>query len=493
MKKRIFALILAGLMTASMVSCVVEGSNSDTGDTESNQHLESTADKPTINPPAVTWQDVDKTVYATSDIKLRSEASSASATIASIPKEAEMHCTRTSAAYSYVEYNGQSGYVLNSYITDVDILGKNFTPVEGGEKVMYSNSNSTNVRLYPSKEDFSSIKGGYKLNDAVTVIATNGTWFKIKYLAKDGTFVNYYVHNSCLSADKVEDPNDDSKYESNFTDVAGTPVMYVSVTTVYFRKAPNQSAEAIMSLSKGNAVTVLKTGTVEGRVWNYVVVEIPPQKEGDGPTYQRGYISADCLSETTGAMTLDRLLELYPTFTKVDKTMYVLKESSINVRSTPTFPDDDANLLLTVTSGKTPDTIKPLKVVASGVYGENDAAWVIIEYTEGTGDNKTTAYGFVRANQYLTSNANGEATVTLDDLLIKYPEFKILETPVTATTKSIANCYATPDANSSVVKKLDAGVTVTLVAQQNDEYASWCVVKDADGNYYFVNITLLNK
>ena len=90
MKKRIVALLLAGLMTtAALTSCRVQGNNDNPEGTEPNQsNNQTTTTKPedTYNPPVDTWQDVDKYVYTVSDTKLYQEANATSTALDNIAK-----------------------------------------------------------------------------------------------------------------------------------------------------------------------------------------------------------------------------------------------------------------------------------------------------------------------------------------------------------------------------------------------------------------------
>lgn len=495
-KNRIVALLLAGLMVASMASCRVQKSNNPGGtepqETTPTQTTPSTPDTP-ITPPSA-WQNVDKTVYTISATKLRKDANGSGTALKDIPKETALHCTKQNNSWYYVEYDGAEGYIAKTSVTTENILATDFDEIAGGPQIMYSNSNNTNVRLYPSQASFSTVVGGYKLNDEVTVVSTNGTWFKVKYV-KNGVEMPYFVHATCLEDAPVEDPNDDSIYQDLFTAVDGTPVMYVSgVESVYFRKAPNTDSDGILTLKKGDSVTVLKTGTVEDKEWTYAVVEIPPKKEGDGITYEYGYISSNCLDYTNGEMTLENLLAIYTTFTQTDKTMYVLQEKTITIRSAPTFPEEGQdNSLSHPQSGIAPETIKMIKVLATGEV--DGVQWFIVEYTKKDGENDVIIRGFVggKALELLTSDPSGKATVTLEDLLLKYPgQFEVLETPATVTTKSVANCYGTPAVSNEPLKQLDAGASVTLVAKQKGDFVTWAVIQDGEGAYYFIQISLLN-
>ena len=503
MKKRIVALLLAGLMSATaLASCRVQNQNQH-GGTEPNQNPptnQTTPGENTNNPPAITWQEVDKNVYSISDVKLRQEASGTSTALASIAKETALHCTKQSTSWYYVEYGELKGYVSKASVTEINILGTDFVEITGGSKVMYANAQTINVRLYPTDADFSTAVGSFKLNDEVTVVATNGAWHRVQYV-KNGEQKTYYVSAACLNDEKVKDPDDTTAYEGLFTAVNGDTGVekYVKVDQggkVNFRKAPNTESTIIMSLSDGVKVTVLKTGTVNGMEWSYIVVKVESNKDGVPSEYKFGYISSDYLSNTTGDMTLDDLLAHYPTFTKVEGGMmyYVLKEATITIRREPVFPADGeaSNSLSNPQSGKTPDSIKAIKVVATGTVDET--RWFIVEFVKKDGDTETLIRGFVggKALEYLTTDANGNPTVTIEDLIAKYPQFTKLETPTNVTASKNANTYGTPDASGEVLGQITAGTTVKLVAQEAGAYATWYVVEDAEGKLLFVGKEFFN-
>ena len=494
MKRRIVALLLAGLMSAAaLTACRVQ--NKNPGGTEpENPPTTQTTPKPDdpYKPPVVTWQEVDKSVYTFNEVKLRAEATNTGAALASIPKETELHCTKQSTSWYYVEYEGQAGYVSKASVTEANILGTDLIPVDGGSKIMYVKTTTLNVRLYPSDNDnFSTKMGSYKLNDEVVVLATNGTWARVQF-SEDKT---YYVSYTYLSDTQVEDVNDDSKYAHLFTDVEGEPTMYVdNVSQVKVRKAPNTSSDEKLALEKGESVTVLKAGVVDGKEWKYVVVEVPPQKEGDGPSYVRGYISADCLSYTNGEMGLDELLALYPMFEKTEAvTMYIVVEKIITIRSNPIFPAEGEDNSLSHPQS-TAESIKAIKILAIGEV--DGTTWRIVEHVKKDGENENVIIGFVAngAMAFLTSDPNGKVTLTPDDILIKYPDqFETLETPVTVTTKSVANCYGAPETTKDPLKQLAADTQVTLIAKEKGNYVTWAFVQDSEGAYYFVNYSLLNQ
>ena len=125
MKRRIVALLLAGLMTtAALASCRAQtNNNNNPGGTEPNQGTSQTTPKPEdpYTPPTVTWSDVDKTVYTVNDVKLRQDASDTSTALATIAKATAVHCTKQSSAWYYVEYDGKQGYIRKTSVTETNI------------------------------------------------------------------------------------------------------------------------------------------------------------------------------------------------------------------------------------------------------------------------------------------------------------------------------------------------------------------------------------
>ncbi len=270
--------------------------------------------------------------------------------------------------------------------------------------------------------------------------------------------------------------------------------MYVdNVSQVKVRKAPNTSSDEVLALSKGDSVTILKTGVVDGKEWKYVVVKVDPKKPGDGVTYERGYISADCLSYTNGDMSLEDLLKLYPMFTATEATtMYVLLDSSITIRSNPVFPEEGEDNSLS-NPGSTEGSIKSLKVLANGEI--DGIKWFLVESTKKEGETEKVIRGFVggKALEFLTSDPSGKKTVTIEELLLKYPEFEKLETPVTVKTVSEANCYGTPETTKDPIKKIAADTQVILVAKEEGNFVTWAVIQDSQGALYFVHFDRLTQ
>ena len=486
MKKRILALLLAGLITASMASCVATGNQDEPGnDTEADQTLgNDTTTAPTedeTDPGDTEWTVVDETVFTLNQVSLREEPDTSGTVVKALAKEIQLHRTKVSEDWSYVETaDGESGYVSNRYITAVNILGTDFTAVEGGEKIMYA-TDVVNVRLYPSADDkISDKKGAYQKDDEVTVVATNGKWYRVKFKTEsDGTVLYYYVNASYLANEKGASSNDASQYESLFTALEIPEVKYTNAK-VNVRTTPVavDNDNLIVTLEKGAKVVVLKTGTVDGQGWSYVNAEVAPVKEGDPSTKVEGYVSSAYLTAEVApeSLTLDELIERYPSFTKLTKTVYVVKEKSLKVRSTPEYLEDDSNYV---------DTLNALTKVEVVAQGKTDLTWYIIKYVDE--DSKVT-YRFTSASAtYTTTDSTGEWKLTLENLTATYSDYVVLDEAITITATAKANGYTKPETAKEAPFSVSAGATAKLVAKESKASGNvWYVIQATDGTLYFV-------
>ncbi|MBQ9784457.1 MAG: hypothetical protein IJW29_03045 [Clostridia bacterium] len=494
MKKRLVALILAGLLTASMASCVATGNNTNTGGGENtleqpSQGTTSGKDDPIVPQPN-SWKEVDKTLYTFESAILYSDAKTSSAKVADLPAEFELHCTLQNTYWSYVEYveNEETvkGYVSNESLTNVDLLAKSFTGVDGGEKTMYiagKKGDTARVRLYPCTDTFSTVITTLSWNEPVTVVSENGEWSRIAYEV-EGETKYYFISSNLLTDTEQIDYDDPTQWENLFEECTTPLTKYVNGNTANLRKAPNADATGLEILTLDTEVTVKATAQIGESNWSYVEVWMPEKKPGDGPYLAKGYINSKLLSDkkSSAPATLEDLLDLYEgAFEALEtpKTMYAT--GTTNVRSTPLFPNTDEGEKSNIVAGLT--KAEEVKVVASGAY--DGYSFYVIEYTI----DEKLGYYFVGAST-LTTDPTGTPTITLDDLTEKYPQFEIcVESTVTVTNASGANCYLKPEFAETPDLHLELGDEVTLVATANDS-TTWWVIRAENGTLYFVNSML---
>ncbi len=477
MKKRILAILLAGLLTASAASCISrEGSRKDStglGGTEDTQTSPSTTEE---IPPVSLWENVNDYIYTTeATVSLRTNVSTVEGSI-KITGVTKLHRVKTSSTWSQVEYNNATYYIHNDFFTTDDLLGETFTACVPPE-TMYATS-GLNIRKYASATASASVSiGGYKQNDEVTVVSKGDTWYKVKFLDEDKKDAFGFVKAEFLSKDPVQGPvtTDYSKYFDN----CDPKTVYVAEGSYNLRYEPHKDGtiRTTLIVDKANPVITLKvTGTGTGDYIEWVRVSYPDDvKEGDPQTYTDCYIHKSCLKENLEDTTLEGFLSLYPDFAACEElTLYVLATTPLNARKTPVFEGDD-NIGVCLN----PKT--KVKVVARGMVGTT--LCYVIEYQEGV-------FYFVSA-KYLTPNESGEpAPLTLTDLLAQYKTF----TACTATdiyAKGKVNCYNEPKTGSTVPFALEAGNKVSMVAKSSD--GVWCIIETSEGKLYFAGIDLFTE
>lgn len=178
---------------------------------------------PTVTEP--TFTSVNKTVYATGDINLRSSwSTSSSATKITKGTELKLTGTSTQTVNGYVwyrvEYNGQTKYVSKSLITETK-------PEENEEK-----SNNTNLKTLK-------IEGG----ELTPTFSSNVTEYSIK-------LVNHTENEIKVTAE-AEDDKSTVKIEGNKNTALGENVIVITVTAedgttkIYTVTATKEEATAL--------------------------------------------------------------------------------------------------------------------------------------------------------------------------------------------------------------------------------------------------------
>lgn len=472
MKKRILALLLAGLLTASMVSCITTKPRPDGpglgGGTEDQQTMDDTETDPVVT---VTWISTDKTVYVTPASTTLTKVDDSTATV-KVNQLTELHCIKISsdAKRCIVERDGVQYYVSADKVTDEDLLGKSFT--ECAPKTMYAKK-AVNVRKFASDNNaYSTVIKTLKINDSVTVVAEGTNWSKIK--VDENTF--YFVYAEFLSDTEVKDP-DNEDFSAYFTDLNPTVKLYVTApSSLTVRVNASTESSPLTYLVTNAEVTALAQGTIEGIKW-YKILVPDDIKEGQTQTYSIGYATDKYLSETKGSvsMTLDEMIEQY-SFTKKEtpQELYVSSDA-LFVRSTPAFPAANDNIVATLAKKDT------VKVVAVGTVDDNN--WAMIEL-----DGKYCFVGYSK----LTTDPNGtpmEVPLSFAELLSKYQFTECTEKTVYA--KGTVKCNTSPTNQETAPKTLTAGNSVKVLATGTVSYVEWYLFQiEGDTNFYFAGASL---
>lgn len=479
MKKRILALLLAGILTASMGSCISREKNRDETGDGGLEGVNPPVSTETL-PPVTAWEEADDTVYTTKvNVNLRANISSSEG-IVSVSGATKLHRVKKSSTWSVVEYDGKEYYVESASLTTNDIFGEGFVACNPAETMYVSNVNGLYIRKYAAEKTavpISDVLGEYSFNEVVTVIAKGDSWCKVKKTVENGEIVGFVARRH-LSNTISENPL--TKDYSPYFETCEPREVSVLEGLSNLNCVPVKEVKIHLTLNvtKEKPVTLIVTGTGKGEYADWYRISYPDAvKEGDPQTYTTCYIHRTCLKGEAGGVSVDEFLTAYPGFTKCTvQTLYVLASTQgMNARKTPVFEGTE-----NIGAWLAPKT--GVKVVASGMA--EGLLRYVIEYDDGS-------FYFVTA-KYLTPNESGEEmALTLPDILVLYPDFT-----ATLPTKDLyatgkVNCYKSPSVSETVPHSLSAGSKVAQVAKSKD--GVWCVIQLEDGTLYFAGTGLFSE
>ena len=485
MKKRILTILLAGLLSVSATSCMINPSqNPGTSGTGTTTTTTGNQD-PGTSPDQ--FREVNETVYAVVDnLNLRISADTQPSTIAKqVAFKTELQRVGVNNTWSKVKCAGDDTvyFVSTAYLTTDDIAVKHFTA--HAEKTMYA-TEAVKVRHYPTTHEELSKKEHIlktlQKNESVLVVGTGNGWYQVKF-AGDDKF--YYVSSDYLSTTQVSTQDGLGDYIKAFKDGAYTQPqqMYIATDSANVRKYPsadNSFSSIVDTYVKGTAVTVVAQATINSRLW--AQISVPDATDPAAPPAMY-YISLDCLSATQGGASLDlaQTLAIYTNFktysNPTTKTMYVANtvETSLVIRTSPSIPEGNDAYTNCIDSTLWPKAKAELTVVAYGTA--THAGWYIINYQNG--------FYFVSAI-YLTPNSNGTPVLTLEAVLATY---KTLEVCTETEMKILkpTNYYSAPTMQNDVkLGTFTADQRVTVIAKGTVENYEIYVIKGTDGNCWFI-------
>ena len=237
--KKLFALLLAGLLVASFAACTNNPADTDEstgsdatttdnyiviGTDESGNDITETVTEPTSeteNDPSETdpvFTDIEKTIVVFASVAtVRTSTVIADNNAVGWPTEGrELVATGESEKWYRIEYevNGETTtcYIAKTVAADISVLDA-FTECEPEEIEVIVDA--LNVRSYPSAESTNSIRGSLTKGTKVTRVAVSESWSRIVYEVVSETETDeegnavvetkyYYVSNDCIKAPEAE-------------------------------------------------------------------------------------------------------------------------------------------------------------------------------------------------------------------------------------------------------------------------------------------------
>ena len=243
MTRKLIAIFTALLLTASICACSDKGNNNtkettgndatvnitDTKESESENGSEGnesvdTPDAPTEigDPGEYDYTECDETVYINnpgSAVTLRTAEYEAKGSLEHGTELKRIGLSTDAANYwSKVTYEGETYYVASKFITKMKNPDEGFVEVT---KTVYisEKTGSLNIRNIPSME--STIIGHVAYGEAIKVIAenTDTEWYKIEFVAVDGTTKTGYI------------ASDAKYYEADTTETEGEAATEAATAT----------------------------------------------------------------------------------------------------------------------------------------------------------------------------------------------------------------------------------------------------------------------
>lgn len=474
MKKRLLALLLAGLLTASAVACETKSENPN------NNPAVTTTQNPggPINPNPVvdTYRISNDTVYALNNNVPLYESASDSASIAyTVSFKTELSRSKYNSTWSVINYEGKEYYTKNANVTTDDIAQKAFQPLDNEQMHVID---TYKLRKYPTQ--INTVNGEENLagnslavGTNVWAVAKNKDWYEIKLNLNDDT--TCFISVKALDEGRAPTLADLGDYQSKYpgANATTTTTYYVVVDSLTIRERP--SAYNLISpdhgtLKKDAEVQVTAIATVNNQLW--AEIRIHDDKLNVDKHF---YVSADCISQTKGGPVenLDSILSANPLFKaySTPQTMYVdtAAVGGLNLRSAPTVAD--GNLKDNVATGT------ELQVVA---YGTDDKlSWCIVLYK--------SQYYFA-STDYLTphgSEHNYTPILSLSEALKLNSNLTTI-TETALTVKAAINFYSAPDLAKDM-GDLAAGDTVIVVGSGRVSGVDLYIIRHNGGHYFIVN------
>lgn len=189
-------------------------------------------------------------VNVTSTLRIRESASTNSSVLGTMRNGNTFDIISKSGSWYQIKYNGITGYVHGDYVKE--IAASSSISTKG--KVY---NVSTNLRVRSGASTSSSILGYLTNNTEVTIVGSEGEWYKIQYNSGYGYVSKEYITTNGNSS------NNTGNTGSSETEINKTGYVYnVSSGGLRVRKEASTSSTVLGTLYSGNSVNIVgETGS----------------------------------------------------------------------------------------------------------------------------------------------------------------------------------------------------------------------------------------
>ena len=194
-------------------------------------------------------------VNVTSTLRIRESASTSSSVLGTMRNGSTFDIISKSGSWYQIKYNGITGYVHGDYVKE--IAASSSISTKG--KVY---NVSTNLRVRSGASTSSSILGYLTNNTEVTIVGSEGKWYKIQYNSGYGYVSKEYITTNVNSSNNTGS-NNTGNTSSSETEINKTGYVYnVSSGGLRVRKEASTSSTVLGTLYSGNSVNIVgETGS----------------------------------------------------------------------------------------------------------------------------------------------------------------------------------------------------------------------------------------
>lgn len=191
-------------------------------------------------------------INVTSTLRIRESASTSSSVLGTMMNGSIFDIISKSGSWYQIKYNGITGYVHGDYVSEV----ASSSAISTKGKVY---NVSTNLRVRSGASTSSSILGYLTNNTEVTIVGSEGEWYKIKYNNGYGYVSKQYITTNLDSTNNTENNNTENNNTGNSDSSEAMNAVGV-VTNVSsnlrVRKQPSSSAVVLGYLLNNENVNI---------------------------------------------------------------------------------------------------------------------------------------------------------------------------------------------------------------------------------------------
>ena len=176
----------------------------------------------------------------TSNLNMRSGASTKKSIIMTIPKGKQVTYISKSGSWFKVKYGSKTGYVSSTYLKKVGAAAS--APKEAATRTVYKTTSNLNMRSKATTAKGSRVLLTIPKGKEVTYISKSGNWYKVKYHSKTGYVSSKYIKKTTTPVTTAKS-----------TKITSTT--YQTTANLHMRSTASAKGKHVITIPKGKRVT----------------------------------------------------------------------------------------------------------------------------------------------------------------------------------------------------------------------------------------------